>query len=375
MSRTQKQYVLIVDDTPANIAMLGEILSADYNVLVATDGKTALEIASRAPYPDLILLDIMMPEMDGYEVCQRLKQSVITRKIPVIFVTAMTDNDNETKGFEAGAVDYIIKPIRPAIVRARVKNHLALYDQNQILEQKVEERTREITMTQDTTIHSMAVLAEIRDNETGSHIMRTQHFVRLLAEHLMGLEKFRDVLDPATVELIFKSTPLHDIGKVGVPDAILHKLGKLTTEEFEIMKNHPKLGRDALCAADQKFGVDSSTSFLRIAKEVAYSHHEKWDGSGYPDGLVGEDIPLAGRLMALADVYDALTTKRVYKPAFSHEKAMAIITPDRGSHFDPDIVDAFIILEKKFSDIAKEFSDYEKGHHIADVCSLFSHCG
>lgn len=349
--------ILIVDDTPLNLALLGNILSEEYEVQVATNGVSALEIAARDPVPDLVLLDIMMPDMNGYEVCRRLKGSRITSNIPVIFVTAMGEEQDEAMGFKCGAVDYITKPISPSIVRARVKTHLALYDQNRVLEKLVEERTQKLALSQDVTIHSMAVLAETRDNETGGHIIRTKNYVLKLAEYFMNRPGYRELLDPATVKLFFKSTPLHDIGKVGVPDAILLKPGKLTSEEFEIMKTHTTIGRDAIESSEKAFNIDSSGSFLRFAREIAYTHHEKWDGSGYPLGLAGTDIPLSGRMMAVADVYDALISKRVYKPPFSHKKAVSIITEGRGSHFDPDLVDAFLVLEREFKDIAIKNAD------------------
>ena len=265
----------------------------------------------------------MMPNMDGYEVCRRLKENEATGDIPVIFVTAKSDVEDETKGFDVGGVDYITKPISPPIVLSRVRTHLELKrarqflkNQNEILDQKVKERTRELTLTQDVTILSLASLAETRDNETGGHIRRTQNYVRLLAEELITHPKFVGVLDDNTVNLLYKSAPLHDIGKVGVPDRILLKPGKLTDDEFEEMRKHTTLGRDAILNAEKGFGENIESSFLSYAREIAYTHHEKWDGSGYPTGISGENIPVSGRLMALADVYDALISKRVYKPPF-----------------------------------------------------------
>lgn len=354
-----KQKILIVDDTPVNINLLGESLQDNYDLLVATNGHDAIRLAQESPTPDLILLDIMMPGLDGYEVCKRLKKSVLTAKIPVIFVTAMGENENEAKGFEVGGVDYITKPISPIIVRARVQTHLALYDQNRELEKKAVERTREIVHTQEVTIYGMAVLAETRDNETGKHIMRTQHYVKALAEHLVEGGKYRDYLDASRINLLYKSAPLHDIGKVGIADSILLKPGKLTDEEFTEMKKHTTYGRDAIVKSEQALGGKSTTTFLTLAREIAYSHHEKWDGAGYPEGLCGDDIPLSGRLMAVADVYDALISKRVYKDAFSHEKAVSIISEGRGTHFDPDLVDAFVNIQEVFSEIALKYADDE----------------
>jgi len=355
-----KQTILIVDDVPENIDILNGILEKDYIVKVALSGEKALDIAAGDNLPDLILLDIMMPVMDGYEVCKRLKDSVITKKIPVIFVTAKDDVLDETRGFELGAVDYITKPVSLPIVRARVKTHLAFYDQNRVLEEKVAARTQELAYTQDVTIHGLAVLAETRDNETGGHIMRTQHYVLALAEYLATQPKYNDYLDHETIDLMFKSAPLHDIGKVGVPDSILLKPGSLNEEEWDVMKKHTLYGRDAILKAEKQMGA-GQTSFLRFAREIAASHHEKWDGSGYPYGLVGEDIPLSGRLMSMADVYDALISKRVYKPAFSHERAVQIITEGDGrvmpGHFDPYVLEGFIKLQKQFHQIALKYLD------------------
>lgn len=354
-----KQKIMIVDDAPANIALLGEALHENYEITVATNGQDAINLALEAPSPDLILLDIMMPGIDGYEVCRRLKDSVITMKIPIIFVTAKGEIEDEAMGFQVGGVDYIMKPISPSIVRARVRTHLALYDQNRELALKVEERTREVAHTQDVTIHSMAVLAETRDNETGGHIMRTQYYVKSLAEQIMNLDKYRNYLDKPRINLFFKSAPLHDIGKVGIADSILLKPGKLTDEEFDEMKNHTNYGRDAIVKSEAALGGKDTTSFLRLAREIAYTHHEKWNGRGYPEGLSGEDIPLSGRLMAIADVYDALISKRVYKAAFTHEKAVLIITEERGEHFDPELVDSFLEIQERFREIAREFADNE----------------
>ena len=364
-----RQTVLIVDDEPVNISILMDLLRPLYRLVVAKDGAQALERSKASPSPDLILLDIMMPAMDGYEVCRRLKADEATRDIPVIFVSAMGQAGDEMNGLELGAVDYVTKPFSPPIVLARIKNHLfiqkarqELRNQNQVLEARVAERTRELALTQDVTILSLASLAETRDNETGNHIRRTQHYVRALAIALSEGSPYADDLDDRTIELWYKSAPLHDIGKVGVPDSILLKPGKLTEAEFEVMKTHTTLGRDAilqaevaLIAGDDNF--DSESSFLQLAREIAYSHQEKWDGSGYPEGLAGEAIPLSARLMAVADVYDALISKRVYKPAFPHEKAVQIILEGKGAHFDPAIVEAFERVADDFRKIASQFQD------------------
>jgi putative two-component system response regulator len=360
----RKPVVLIVDDMPENLALMDGILGETYDTLVANNGERALKLALTDTPPDLVLLDIMMPGMDGYVVCQILKSDPRTRDVPVIFLTAKTETADEQKGFDVGAVDYITKPVSLPLVLARVKTQIALKtatdflrDQNAYLEAEVAKRTHEVECVQDVTITAMASLAETRDDETGNHIRRTQNYVRALAEKLATTPKYAAVLDAATINLLHKSAPLHDIGKVGIPDSILLKPGKLTAEEFEVMKTHTTLGRNAILAADKL--LDTPSSVLQRAREIAYSHQEKWDGSGYPQGISGDAIPLSAQLMAVADVYDALISKRVYKPAFSHEKAVGIIMEGRGSHFNPDMVDAFVETHRKFHEIAQHFMDAE----------------
>ncbi len=345
--------VLAVDDTEANIDILVETLGDQYELRVALDGESALENVAEEN-PDLILLDIMMPGMDGYEVCRRLKSDPGTRDIPVVFLTAVNQEQNETKGLLLGAVDYVTKPFSPDLIKARVNNHLELKKHRDRLEELVTERTRELELTQNVTMCCLASLAETRDPETGGHIQRTQNYIRELARELIKSPPYDTVLDEEIIDLIYKSAPLHDIGKVGVKDRILLKPGKLTDDEFEEMKLHTVYGRNALRDAENELGRNS---FLKYAGEIAYTHHEKWDGSGYPEGLSGNDIPVAGRLMALADVYDALVTKRVYKPPFSHEKAVSIIREGKGSHFDSDMVDAFVNVSDRFKRIAHKLAD------------------
>jgi putative two-component system response regulator len=363
-----KPVVLIVDDTPENLTILNGLLKEAYRTKVANNGERALKLAAAEPRPDLVLLDIMMPGMDGYEVCRRLKADAATREVPVIFLTAKAQVEDERLGFEAGCVDYITKPISPPIVLARVRTHLALKaatdflrDKNAYLAAEVARRTKQISVVQDVTIMAMASLAETRDNETGNHIRRTQHYVRALALELRKQPKFAAALDDAQIELLFKSAPLHDIGKVGIPDAILLKPGKLTPDEFEVMKSHCRLGRDAIVAAEAL--LEEPVSFLEYAREIAYSHQEKWDGTGYPEGLAGERIPLSARLMAVADVYDALISRRVYKPSLPHDQAMAIIREGRGKHFDPDVVDAFLAIHEACRAIAERYADSEAAVH------------
>jgi len=353
--------VLVVDDTPQNLNLISELLAHRYKVRVAPSGARALQIARTTP-PDMILLDVVMPEPDGYEVCRQLKADPATRDIPVIFLTSRHDLEDEALGFSLGAVDYIAKPVVPPLLLARVHTHLTLKvatdflrDKSSYLEEEVERRTQEVHDVQDVTILTLASLAEARDNDTGNHILRTQRYVRLLAQALRDHPAYQTHLDEQTIEWLYKSAPLHDIGKVGIPDAILLKPGKLTPEEFEIMKTHTTLGRDAIAMAEQRLG--RTVPFLRIAKEIAYSHQEKWDGSGYPLGLKGEAIPVSARLMAVADVYDALISKRVYKGAMSHQEAVAIVSAGRGNHFDPVMADAFVAHEAEFLAIARAYAD------------------
>ena len=358
----EKPRLLLVDDNPDNLMVLHGLLQENYRTILATNGEDALALCQKEQLPELILLDVMMPGMDGYSVCEKLKTSPRTADIPVIFLTARMEKEAESKGFLVGGVDYITKPFSPPVLKARVETHLALKqtrdalkDQNALLEERVEQRTRSISSLQDAIIMAMASLAETRDNETGNHLRRTQWYVRLFAEQLSLLPQYKDRLTAARISLLYKSAPLHDIGKVGVPDRILLKPGKLTEEEFIVMKRHTEYGRDAIIAAEQSLAGEDT--FLSLAKEIAFGHHEKWDGSGYPQGLSGDAIPLSARLMALADVYDALISKRVYKPAFSHEKARGIILEGRGTHFDPQIVDAFLAVEDEVRRIAAQLAD------------------
>lgn len=360
---SEKPRLLVVDDEPINIKVLVDLLRDEYALSVAKDGQQALTRMAADPLPDLVLLDVMMPGLDGIEVCRRLKADERTREVPVIFITAMGQPHDEARGFEAGAVDYVTKPISPPVVTARVRTHVALRDarrrladQNRELERRVAERTRQLVETQDITIRALASLAETRDNDTGNHIRRTQHYVRALALRLRQDPAFAPRLDDTTVELLFKSAPLHDMGKVGIPDSILLKPGKLDGGEFEVMKTHAALGHDALLAAETAAG-QAESSFLRIAREIASGHHERWDGTGYPKGLAGEAIPLSARLMAVADVYDALISQRCYKPAFPHDQAVEMIRSGRGGHFDPSVVDAFLAITQEFQEIARRYSD------------------
>ncbi len=362
--RDDRKTVLVIDDTPANLAVISGVLKDSYRTKVATSGERGLALAQGADKPDLILLDVMMPGLDGYEVCRQLKADPQTADIPIIFLTAKTEAEDEALGLRLGAVDFIRKPFSPPIITARVLTHLTLSaaqhvlaQQNELLEERVQQRTHELSVLQDVTIMAMASLAETRDNETGNHIRRTQHYVRILALALKDHPRFRHYLTAETIELLYKSAPLHDIGKVGIPDAILLKPGRFTPDEFEIMKRHPALGRDAIAAAEKQLGQE--VPFLQIAKEIAYGHQEKWDGSGYPEGVSGDAIPISARLMAVADVYDALISRRVYKDGMPHDWAVTIIRDGRGTHFDPDIVDAFLTVTDQLQAIAQRFADGE----------------
>lgn len=364
-SHALQPTLLVVDDTPDNLMLMADLLKDRYRVKVANSGEKALRVVLGDPLPDLILLDVMMPGLSGHEVAAQLKGDPRTRDIPIIFLTAMAGTEDEIHGLELGAVDYITKPIRPALVLARVDTQLKLKaaqdflrDHNDYLEQEVQRRTREVIAIQDVAIQAMASLAETRDNETGNHIRRTQHYIKVLAEHLREHPRFRDFLSADTINLLFKSAPLHDIGKIGIPDHILLKPGRYTEAEFEVMKTHTTLGRDAIQHAEDQLGIRAE--FLSLAKEIAYSHQEKWDGSGYPQGLVADAIPISARLMAVADVYDALISRRVYKPGMPHAQAVEIIRQGRGTHFDPDICDAFLACVEQFRAIAEHFADSDQ---------------
>ena len=377
--------ILVIDDSPDSLALMSGLLKPTYRVKVATHGDMGLQVALSAQPPDLILLDIMMPEVDGYEDCRQLKANPASCTIPVIFITATSDAADEQKGFALGAVDYITKPVSPPILLARVATHLALKasadflrDKNDFLEQEVARRTQELSNAQDVTILAMTSLAETRDSDTGNHIRRTQHYVKALAQALVDHPRFKGQLSQLVINALFKSAPLHDIGKVGIPDRILLKPSSLSLEEFEIMKTHTTLGFEAIEQAEKTLGTP--VPFLQMAKEIALSHQEKWDGSGYPQGLKGDAIPMSARLMAVADVYDALISQRVYKAALPHDRAVQIVFQGRGSHFDPDMVDAFIGIQDEFNAIAQRYKDSDANlqkkmeymaHAIADEPSRF----
>ncbi|MFC3150982.1 HD domain-containing phosphohydrolase [Litoribrevibacter euphylliae] len=318
--------ILIVDDEPDNLHVLSNLLRHKYRVKAAISSKKALEIAQEYPQPDLILLDVVMPEIDGYTLCRYLKKMPSTKNIPIIFVTTKGSVEDEQVGLEAGAVDYITKPISPPIVQARIQTHLFIANQNRLLEHKVSERTRELEQTRLQIIRRLGRAAEFKDNETGFHVIRMSYYSRLMAEAITK--------NPMWSNLIFQAAPMHDIGKIGIPDHILLKTGKLTNDEWQIMQKHPQFGASIL-------GDDDGSDLLHLAKEIALGHHEKWDGTGYPNQLKGKEIPLSARIVAIADVFDALTTARPYKDAWSVVDAVEYIEKNAGKHFDPALVKVF----------------------------------
>lgn len=342
-SETEKNTILIVDDTPENIDILSGILESDYKIKVALNGERALTIANKTPKPDLILLDIMMPGMDGYEVCESLKSNPATQSIPVIFVTAMSEDEHEEKGFTLGAVDYITKPIKPSITKTRVKTHLALANQNRALEKKVQIRTKELNDSRLAIIQRLGRAAEFKDNETGLHVIRMSHYARFIAE------SYIDDANSSWPELLFQAAPMHDIGKIGIPDCILLKKGKLDDDEWALMREHPKFGAEII--------GQHESGLLALAYEVALTHHERWDGKGYPQGLEQDEIPLSARIIAIADVFDALTTERPYKKAWSIEEATQYIKDNAGSHFDPNLIPHFVRSLPRILEIKREFEE------------------
>lgn len=360
---SKKSTILLVEDAPENIELIGGLLSQHYNVKIAATGERALKLLETGKPPDLILLDVILPGISGWVVCEAIKQMPHLQHVPVMFLTAKTDADDERAGLELGAVDYIRKPINPPILLARVDTHLQLKqardflrDNNAYLTAEVSRRMEQIVALQDVTVVALASLAETRDQETGNHMRRTQLYIEALVRALRQHPKFADFLTDEEASIIVRAAPLHDIGKVGIPDRVLLKPGKLDPDEFEIMKTHTQLGHDALLHAEHAMPFKSQ--FLREARSIAWSHHEKWDGSGYPQGLAAEAIPIAARLMAVADVYDAIISKRCYKNSMSHDTALGVIRDGAGSHFDPDIAAAFLSIGDEIAQIASSHSDH-----------------
>ena len=364
--REAEETILMVDDNPANLQVLQATLDGrGYRLLAARDGASALSIAANAS-PDLILLDIMMPAMDGFEVCRRLKSDPGTDDIPVIFLSALEETEDKVRGLELGAVDYITKPFQPQEILARVNTHLTLRclqrqlreanaeltELNENLEQKVAERSRELLRSRDGIIFAMAKMTEARDDDTGKHLERICRYVEILAREL---SKSDASITEEWIQTVVKTAALHDIGKVGIPDGILLKKGRLSSQEREIMQNHPAIGGDTLLELREEMG--GGGPFLSRAIEITLGHHEKWDGSGYPFGIQGEAIALSARLVAVADVYDALVSKRIYKPGLSHEEAARLIQEGAGKHFDPRVVASFMACQEAFIAVAAALSD------------------
>ena len=350
MTSTSKATVLIVDDTPENIDVLHGILSKDYSLKIATNGSLALKIAAASP-PDLILLDVMMPGMDGYEVCTRLKENEETRRVPVIFVTSRDDVEAETRGLALGAVDYITKPINAPTVLARVKTHLALYDQQRHLEGMVRERTADLEKsnlsleeTRLAIITRLGRAAEYRDNETGLHVIRVGHLSKMLS--------LASGFSDARAEILFHASMMHDVGKIGIPDSVLLKPGKLTPEEFDVIKTHPRIGAEII--------GDHDAGLLVMSREVAMTHHEKWDGTGYPLGLKGKDIPVVGRIVAIVDVFDALISRRPYKPPWPTGKTLDYVRNSAGIHLDPELVQLFLERVDEVQHIMNRYGEPEE---------------
>ncbi len=343
----RRPTILVADDSPQNIELLSHILSSEYRIKVATSGEKALKIVYSDEPPDLILLDIMMPDISGHEVCQRIKSNPDRRRIPIIFVTAMSTVEDESLGLSLGAVDYITKPISPALVQARVRTHLALYDQSRELERMVAQRTGELVASRQQLIRRLGRAAEYKDNATGNHVVRMAHVTRLVAQEAG--------LGPEAVQLLFQTAPMHDVGKIGIPDSILLKPGPLTPDEMKVVRQHPQIGAEIIGKHDNEL--------LSMARTIALTHHERWDGTGYPQGLQGEQIPLPGRIVAIADVFDALVSRRPYKEPFSAEQAIAIMVEERGKAFDPALIDAFLAQRHEILRITALYAD-ERGSMV-----------
>lgn len=370
----EKQVILIVDDDPINLSVLSNLLKSLYTVRACKSGEDALRMVKIEPRPDLILLDIIMPGIDGYEVLSRLRKDSTMNNIPVIFISALDSFTDEKRGLELGAVDYIAKPFREVIVMARIKTHLELKyardqleNQNHWLESEVSRRVKEAQMIQDAAMIALTQLVETRDENTGNHIIRTREYVEILARGLQKTPEYYHQLDEKTIARIVKAAPLHDIGKIGIVDAILLKPGKLTPEEFEVIKTHTLIGGDAIRnAINESFAINSgqtekekvaSLLFLEEAERIARYHHERWDGQGYPYGLAGENIPISARLMMFADVFDALTTSRPYKEAWSLQRTTEYMMEQRGLFFDPDMVDTYLKEKRYFEKVLHMFAD------------------
>jgi len=350
----KRAKILVIDDTKTNIEVLEGILSSDYDVFVALDGKKGLALTQKVK-PDLILLDVMMPEMDGYETLRQMNEMKLVENTPVLFLTAKADSKSEQIGLDLGAVDYITKPFHPNLVQLRIKNQLEFKHQRDHLQELVEEKTLDLRKTLKVMLTSLGALAEYRDPETGAHIKRTQVLVQMLAETLREHPRFKDAIpNNEYIDYYATAAPLHDIGKVGIPDEILRKPARLNEEEWAVMSTHAQMGYDVLVNATHEL---KDHPLVRISAEIILNHHERFDGAGYPNGLKGDDIPVGARLMAVADVYDALVSKRPYKDAYPHEVAVKEILDGRGTQFDPDVVDAFMSFESKLPEIYEHYKE------------------
>lgn len=355
--------IVIIDDSQTSIDLIkGYLRKENYKLEGVKGGLAGLKRVLQTPKPDLVILDIKMPDLGGFEICRSIRNHPATHDIPVIFITSLSDSNSETYGLKIGANDYIVKPLNAGLTRIRVRHQLELKkaddeleEQRNHLESQVREKTKELDLTQDITIECMASLAEKRDNDSSLHVSRTREYISILCEELHNHPGYKD-LDDKMLNLYSKSAMLHDIGKVGIPDEILQKTSELKPEEFEILKLHTVYGRDALLEAEKSLG---STSFLTYAREIAYTHHERWDGSGYPEGLKEKEIPLSGRLMAIVDVYDTLVSKKVYKGSISHSKAVEIIQEEAGRQFDPLLVEVFMKCKEKILQVALHNPDDE----------------
>lgn len=355
--------ILIVDDSNTDIILIKSILNG-YTLITANDGVEAMQILNTDDNIDIMILDLNMPRMDGFAVLEAMRSIPSLGKIAVLILTNYDELENEIKGLELGAVDYIRKPLNLESLQRRIQIHVnlkrasrALEEINTKLDHTVQERTEELLLTRSITIKALMNLLEIRDLESSNHTHRTQWIIKLLCEHLRMKPEYKELLTDDYIKEVFETAPLHDIGKVGIPDSILLKPSKLSDDEYEVMKQHVEIGANALKI---EMKTEQIPSFVKIAMECICGHHEKFDGSGYPHGLKGTKIPLPGRLMAIADVYDALISKRVYKEAFSHEIALNYILENSGKHFDPDIVDAFTEIQDEIRLIAIKFNQSQQ---------------
>lgn len=356
--------IMVVDDSKVDQMIIENILKG-YDIITAYDGKEAIDLIEKGENIDIIILDLNMPVMNGFEVLEYMKMYHEDKGIPILILTNYEEIENEIRGLELGAVDYIRKPLNAASLLKRLEVHFNLFkakneikDYSLMLEGLVDKKTHQLLMSRDITINALVGILEVRDIESSNHTKRTMIMMKALCEHLSEKPAYKEYLTPEHITAIYKTTPLHDVGKVGVPDAILLKPGKLTPDEYELMKEHVRYGVDAIHSEIEDDDVDS---YLKTAMKIIGYHHEKYDGSGYPHGLSGRDIPLEGRLMAVIDVYDALSSKRVYKDAFAHETSLKMLIEEKGRHFDPDIVDGFLEIENQIREIALKYRPKRDG--------------